>query len=138
MEFFARGAEGLVMAVRAQPGAKKVVIGPVVPAADMPGWPPARLKIAVNAPPEDGRADAAIIAALASWLGVKPGAIVLSAGGTARIRSLPWPGLLRFRRFNGGGGGSVEWDSRRSHRLASGRLRIRPSGRPSAPACSGR
>ena len=94
MEFFARGAERLVMAVRAQPGAKKVVIGPVVTAADMPGWPPARLKIAVNPPPEDGRANAAIIAALAGWLGVKPGAIALTAGGTARDKKFTVAGAI--------------------------------------------
>lgn len=60
------------------------MIGPVLPAAPAPGWPGARLKIAVNAPPEDGRANEAIIAALAAWLGVKPGAITLAAGAAAR------------------------------------------------------
>lgn len=84
MSFHQSGPEGLVIAVKAQPGARRVSIGPVLPAAQAPGWPPARLKIAVNAPPEDGRANAAIIAALADWLGVKPGAVTLLAGASAR------------------------------------------------------
>ena len=84
MSFYQRGPEGLIVAVKAQPGAKRVSVGPVLPAAAQPGWPAARLKIAVNAPPEDGRANDAIIAALAAWLGVKPAAITLTAGATAR------------------------------------------------------
>jgi hypothetical protein len=84
MEFYLRGPAGLVLAVKAHPGARRVVIGPVLPAAPAPGWPAARLKIAINAPPEDGRANAAIIDALAAWLGVKPAAITLTAGATAR------------------------------------------------------
>ena len=75
---------GLSLAVKAHPGAKRVAIGPVLEAAPAPGWPPARLKVAVAAPPEDGRANAAIIAALAAWLGVKPGTIMLTAGQTSR------------------------------------------------------
>jgi uncharacterized protein (TIGR00251 family) len=88
MTFYQHVAEGLVIAVKAQPGARRVSIGPVLPAAAQPGWPAARLKIAVNAPPEDGRANDAIIAALATWLGVKPAAITLTAGATAREKKL--------------------------------------------------
>ena len=84
MRFHLRTAAGLVLAVKAQPGAKRVQIGPVLPAAPAPGWPEARLKIAINAAPEDGKANAAIIAALADWLGVKPAAITLTAGATSR------------------------------------------------------
>lgn len=84
MSFYAQTAAGLVLAVKAQPGAKKVQIGPVLPAVPAPGWPQARLKVAVNAPPEDGRANEAIIAALAVWLGVKRDAITQTAGVSAR------------------------------------------------------
>ena len=84
MSFYQQTPEGLVIAVKAQPGARRTAIGPVLPAAPAPGWPDARLKIAVTAPPEDGRANEAIIAALAAWLGAKPGAITLTAGATAR------------------------------------------------------
>lgn len=60
---------GLVLAVKAQPGARRLAIGPVLEAAPAPGWPPARLKIAISEPAEDGRANEAILKALASWLG---------------------------------------------------------------------
>jgi uncharacterized protein (TIGR00251 family) len=84
MSFYNHIADGLVIAVKAQPGAKRTAIGPVLPAAPAPGWPGARLKITVQAPPEDGRANTAIITALAAWLGVKPSAITLTAGATSR------------------------------------------------------
>ncbi|HUM07731.1 MAG TPA: DUF167 domain-containing protein [Acidocella sp.] len=84
MSFYLRTTAGLVLAVKAQPGAKRVQIGPVLPAAPSPGWPEARLKIAINAPPEDGKANEAIIEALADWLGVKASAISQTAGATSR------------------------------------------------------
>jgi uncharacterized protein len=78
-------AEGdLVLAVKAHPGARRVKIGPVIAAAATPGWPEARLKISVCDPPEDGRANAAILQALAAWLGVKPAAVRQEAGASAR------------------------------------------------------
>ncbi len=82
--FWEETPAGLSLAVKAQPGARRVAIGPVLAAAPAPGWPPARLKVAVAAPPEDGRANAAIIKALAQWLGVKQGTITLTAGQTSR------------------------------------------------------
>jgi hypothetical protein len=82
--FWLEAADGLVLAVKAQPSARRVQIGPVVAAVAAPGWPPARLKIAVSAAPEDGRANEAILLALAQWLGVKPGAVVQEAGLAAR------------------------------------------------------
>lgn len=84
MSFYELGPDGLVISVKAQPGARRTAIGPILPAAPTPGWPDARLKITVQAPPEDGRANEAIIAALAHWLGTKPHAISLTAGATAR------------------------------------------------------
>jgi uncharacterized protein len=84
VSFYLHIAAGLVLAVKAQPGARRVQIGPILPAAAAPGWPEARLKIAINAPPEDGKANAAIIEALADWLGVKTSAISQTAGMTSR------------------------------------------------------
>lgn len=84
-----------MVAVKAQPGARRAAIGPVLPAAPAPGWPDARLKIAVTAPPEDGRANEAIIAALAAWLGTKPAAITLTAGATARDKRFVVAGGVR-------------------------------------------
>ena len=84
MRFWDETSQGLSLAVKAQPGARRVSIGPVVAAVAAPGWPEARLKVAVNAPPEDGKANEAIIAALAQWLGVKQNTISLTAGQTNR------------------------------------------------------
>ena len=70
--------------MKAQSGAQCPKIGPVLAAAAFPGWPRARLKVSVAAAPEDGKANAAIIQALADWLGLKPAAFTQEAGATAR------------------------------------------------------
>jgi hypothetical protein len=84
MSFWVETEIGLVLAIKAHPGAKRVKIGPVIAAASSPGWPESRLKISVAAPPEDGRANEAILQALADWLRIKPAAITQEAGATAR------------------------------------------------------
>ncbi|HLN28471.1 MAG TPA: DUF167 domain-containing protein [Gemmataceae bacterium] len=77
-------AEGLVLPVRAQPGARKAgVLGEYAGA----------LKIAVLAPPEDGRANRALVDLLRELLRVKRSQVELLSGTTARdkrflIRSL--------------------------------------------------
>jgi uncharacterized protein (TIGR00251 family) len=64
-------AEGATLAVRAQPGAKKdAVLGRHGEA----------VKIAVTAPPEDGRANAALVEYLKSWLRVKRSQVELLSG----------------------------------------------------------
>ncbi|MBI1916803.1 MAG: DUF167 domain-containing protein [Planctomycetes bacterium] len=68
-------AEGLVLPVRAQPRARKPGIL---------GEQAGALKIAVTAPPEDGRANEALVEALANCLGVKRSQVTLLAGVTAR------------------------------------------------------
>jgi uncharacterized protein YggU (UPF0235/DUF167 family) len=83
-EFWIETAAGVVLVVKAQPAARRVKIGPVVAAVAAPGWPKARLKVSVATAPEDGKANAAIIQALAEWLGVKPSALRQEAGATAR------------------------------------------------------
>lgn len=68
-------AEGCTLAVRAQPGARKnAVVG------EQAGV----LKIAVTAPPEDGRANAAITDLLRAWLGLKRSQVELASGPTNR------------------------------------------------------
>lgn len=63
--------EGATLAVRAQPGARKdAVLGRHADA----------LKIAVTAPPEDGRANDALVECLKSWLGVKRSQVELLSG----------------------------------------------------------
>lgn len=66
---------GATLAVRAQPGAKKSGILGVHGAA---------LKVAVTAPPEDGRANAALIELLHEWLGVRRSQVELLSGAANR------------------------------------------------------
>jgi uncharacterized protein (TIGR00251 family) len=68
-------SEGATLAVRAQPGARKnAVVGAYGGA----------LKVAVTAPPEDGRANAALIEVLSDCLGLKQSQIELINGATSR------------------------------------------------------
>jgi uncharacterized protein (TIGR00251 family) len=78
-------AEGCVLSVRAQPGARR---------AGIQGEQAGALKIAVMAPPADGRANQALIELLRTALGVKRSQIELIGGQTSRnkrflIRGLP-------------------------------------------------
>lgn len=67
--------DGAIIAVRAQPGAKKNTI--------LGEWN-GMLKIAVTAPPEDGRANEAIGEVLKELLGVKRSQVELISGKTNR------------------------------------------------------
>ena len=67
--------EGCVIAVRAQPGAKRNAI--VGEQADA-------LKVAVTAPPDKGRANEAIAEVLAEALGLKRSQVDLVSGPTSR------------------------------------------------------
>lgn len=67
--------DGATLAVRAQPGAKKNAIL---------GEHAGALKVAVTAPPEDGRANAALVEVLKKWLGVKRSQVELLSGATNR------------------------------------------------------
>ena len=68
-------AEGVTLAVRAQPGARKTVITGIYGEGTA-----AQLKIAVKAPPIEGRANQALIAFLAETLGVAKNAVELKSG----------------------------------------------------------
>ena len=68
-------SEGATIAVRAQPGAKKNAVL---------GEHGGALKVAVTAPPLDGRANEAILDVLASWLGVKRSQVELLRGASNR------------------------------------------------------
>jgi uncharacterized protein (TIGR00251 family) len=67
--------EGCLLAVRAQPGARKN--GVIGEHAGM-------LKVAVTAPPEDGRANLAITELLRDWLCLKRSQVELASGATNR------------------------------------------------------
>jgi uncharacterized protein (TIGR00251 family) len=68
-------AEGCVLPVRAQPGARK---------AGVVGEQAGALKVAVTAPPEDGRANKALVEVLRKALGVKRSQVELLSGATNR------------------------------------------------------
>jgi uncharacterized protein (TIGR00251 family) len=82
-------AEGLVLPVRAQPGARKNgVLGEQAGA----------LKVAVTAPPEDGRANKALLETLRELLDLKRSQLELLSGETSRdkrflVRALTRPEL---------------------------------------------
>jgi uncharacterized protein (TIGR00251 family) len=72
-------AGGVTLAVRAQPGAKKTAIAGVYGEGDA-----AQLKIAVQAPPAEGRANEALIAFLAETFGVPKRSVELVSGELSR------------------------------------------------------
>jgi len=73
--------DGITLAVRAQPGAKKTTIIGVY--GDGPG---AQLKIAVNAPPLEGRANQALTIFLAKFFAIPRGAVTLVSGASSRSK----------------------------------------------------
>jgi uncharacterized protein (TIGR00251 family) len=76
--------EGALLAVRAQPGARKNAVL---------GEHGGALKVAVTAPPEDGRANAAITELLRDWLGLKRSQVELAGGATNRNKTFLIRGL---------------------------------------------
>lgn len=74
-------SDGVVLSVRAQPGAiRNAITGMYGEGAD------AQLKIAVNAPPIEGRANEALIAFLAETFSVPRRAVELTAGELSRSK----------------------------------------------------
>ena len=74
-------ASGVTLAVRAQPGAKKTAITGVYGEG-----PAAQLKIAVHAPPLEGRANQALIAFLAETFSIPKSAVELATGESSRSK----------------------------------------------------
>jgi uncharacterized protein (TIGR00251 family) len=81
-------AEGVTLAVRAQPGAKKTAIAGVYGEGTT-----AQLKIAVHAPPIEGRANDALIAFLADLFSLPRRDAVLLNGETGRSKVFLLRGL---------------------------------------------
>ncbi len=78
-------AEGILLPVRAQPGARRTGVQ---------GEQAGALRVAVAAPPEDGRANKALIEELRNALGIKRSQVELIGGQTGRdkrflIRGVP-------------------------------------------------
>ena len=80
-------AEGCVLPVRAQPGARR---------AGVQGEQTGALKIAVAAPPEDGRANRALIEELRKALNIKRSQVELIGGQTSRDKRFLIRGLTRI------------------------------------------
>jgi uncharacterized protein (TIGR00251 family) len=79
-------AEGLILPVRARPGARR---------AGVQGEQNGALKVAVTAPPEDGRANQALAEALRAALGVKRSQVELLSGPTSRDKRFLIRGVAR-------------------------------------------
>jgi uncharacterized protein (TIGR00251 family) len=72
---------GVTLAVRAQPGAKKTAITGIYGEGDT-----AQLKVAVQAPPIEGRANEALIAWLSEFFSLSRMNVVLMSGETSRSK----------------------------------------------------
>jgi uncharacterized protein (TIGR00251 family) len=79
-------AEGWVLPVRAQPGARR---------AGVQGEQAGALKVAVMAPPQDGRANQALAETLREALGLKRSQVELIGGQTSRDKRFLIRGLTR-------------------------------------------
>ncbi len=73
--------EGVTLAVRAQPGAKRTAIAGIYGEGAA-----AQLKVAVNAPPTEGRANEALIAFLAGTFALPKSAVELVSGEFSRSK----------------------------------------------------
>jgi uncharacterized protein len=73
--------DGVTLAVRAQPGAKRSAIVGIYGEGTS-----AQLKIAVSSPPVEGRANEALIAFLAELFSLPKNAIALASGTTSRSK----------------------------------------------------
>ena len=72
-------SEGCLLAVRAQPGARKNAVT---------GERAGALKVSVTAPPEEGKANQAIIELLRDWLSLKRSQVELVSGATNRNKQI--------------------------------------------------
>lgn len=77
-------AEGSILPVKAQPGARK---------AGVQGEQAGALKLAVTAPPEDGRANKALTELLRDALGLKRSQVKLLSGAASRDKRFLIRGL---------------------------------------------
>ena len=73
--------DGVTLAVRAQPGAKRTAIAGVYGEGDT-----AQLKIAIQAPPVEGRANEALMKFLAETFGLPKSALELISGESNRSK----------------------------------------------------
>jgi uncharacterized protein (TIGR00251 family) len=79
-------AEGCVLPVRAQPGARR---------SGVQGEQNGALKVAVQAPPQDGRANEALVEVLREALGLRRSQVELLGGATGRDKRFLIRGVTR-------------------------------------------
>ena len=85
-----------------------LIVVKVVPRAtknEIVGWLEGALKIRIQAPPEDGRANRALEELLAEALGLKKNAVTVAAGRSSARKRVEVVGLTReeiVRRLGGG------------------------------------
>jgi len=79
-------AEGVILPVRAQPGARK---------NGVQGEQAGSLKVAVTAPPEDGRANKALVEVLREVLKLKRSQVELLSGETSREKKFLIRGVTK-------------------------------------------
>jgi uncharacterized protein (TIGR00251 family) len=82
-------AGGCTIAVRAQPGAKKTAIVGVYGEGEQ-----AAIKVAVQAPPIEGRANEALIAFLAKTFGIPKSSVEMLSGESSRSKVFLLRGLV--------------------------------------------
>ncbi len=85
-------AKGVTVAVRAQPGAKKTALAGVYGEGAE-----AQLKIAVHAPPIEGRANTALIEFLADTFSISRKSVELMSGETNRSKVFLLNGVSKAR-----------------------------------------
>ena len=85
-------SQGVTLAVRAQPGARRTAMGGIYGQG-----PAAQLKIAVSAPPIEGRANAVLIEFLAETFGLPKSAVEIVSGELARSKVLLLRGVTMAR-----------------------------------------
>jgi uncharacterized protein (TIGR00251 family) len=79
-------AEGVILLVRAQPGARKNAVL---------GERSGALRVAVSAPPERGKANEAILEVVADALGCRTSALQIVSGATSRMKRVLVTGMDR-------------------------------------------
>lgn len=85
------GGGGLLLGVRLTPSAPQTAVRGIY--GD-------RLKVSVNAPPEDNRANRQLVRALAEWLGLQRGDVKIEGGYGSRDKVVAFRGIdeLELRR----------------------------------------
>jgi len=66
---------------------------PNAPRSQIVGWMGERLKVKVKAPAVEGKANAELVRFLAEYFGVRPNAVTLLRGDTARLKTVRIEGV---------------------------------------------